>query len=277
MPQPTVWQLLRRHAVSFAIAFLTLTASLLALFAARQLPTLSPRGASVGTIAEVLLLAVPFTAALTIPMAVFVAVLWEFTRLRLDGTLTDAGGARHGVRRLVVPVLGAAAGVAALAFVVTAEIVPRTNERLTMVLALRATTPPNPRTMTIGELREAARTVRPSTDPIDRASAAVYEVEVQKKLALPAACIVLAFAGVVIALRVPRGSAGLVIGASCAVFGAYYLLFVTGETLAARLVVPPFVGMWGADALVLAVALLAVWRHRARFAPSGSGPVALRG
>jgi lipopolysaccharide export LptBFGC system permease protein LptF len=277
MPQPTARQLLRRHAASFAIAFVTLTVSLLAIFATRQLPALSPQGASARTVAEVLLLAVPFTAALTIPMAVFVAVLWEFTRLGMDGTLAAARQARDGIRRLVIPVLGAAAGVGALAFVVTAEIVPRTNQRLTTVLAMRATTPPNARTMTIGELREAARIVRPGTRPIDRASAAVYEVEIQKKLALPAACMVLAFAGVAIALRAPRGGARLVIGASCAVFGAYYVLFVTGESLAARLVIPPFVGMWGPDALVLAAALLAVSTHRARLASSGSGPVVLRG
>lgn len=274
---PTVRQLLCRHAASFATALVTLTSSLLAIFAKRQLPALTPPGTSTSVLAEVLLLSVPFIAALTIPMAVFIAVLWEFTRLRLDGTLAAARSARDGVRRLIVPVLGAAAGVAALAFVVTAEIVPRTNSRLTTLLAMR-TTEPNARTMTLGELREAERNVRPSTGPAGLIDELVkYEIEVHKKFALAAACMVLAFAGVAIALRAPRAGATLVIGASCAVFGAYYWLFMTGESLAAHLVVPPFVGMWGADALVLAVALLTLSTDRARLASDASGAAVLRG
>jgi lipopolysaccharide export LptBFGC system permease protein LptF len=262
LPQPTTPQLLRAHGVSFIIAFVALTVSLLALFANRQLPALSAQGAPAGTIAEVLLLAVPFIAALTIPMAVLIAVLWEFTRLGAEGTLIIARRERGGVRRLVVPVIGAAAGVAALAFVVTAEIVPRTNERLVTVLA-RGAAASSDRTMTIGELRDAARTVRPGTEPLTLARAARYEVEIQKKLALPAACVVLALAAVAIALRARRGGVGLVIGASCAVLGAYYALMVTGEDLANRLVVSPFVGMWAANALLFAATLLAVWRRRA--------------
>jgi hypothetical protein len=57
VPRYTTRQLLRRHAVSFAIAFVALTASMLALFARKQVPALSARGAPAGTIAEALLLA----------------------------------------------------------------------------------------------------------------------------------------------------------------------------------------------------------------------------
>lgn len=265
MPPPTTRALLRRHAASFAVALLALTAALLAVFASRRVPALSARGAPAGTVAEVVLLAVPFTAALTIPMAVLVAVLREFTRLGAAGTLAAARRAPGGVRRLVAPVLGASVGVAALAFVVTAELVPRANARLLAVLAEGAPAPSD-RTMTIGELRAAARILRPDAGPAARERAAAYEVEVHKKFALPAACVVMALAGVAVALRVPparisRGAA-LVVGASGAVFGAYYVVLVTGEDLADRLVVPPIVGMWGANALVLGAALLVVWRRR---------------
>lgn len=87
-----------------------------------------------------------------------------------------------------------------------------------------------------------------------------YEVEVQKKLALPAGCVVLALTAMALAFSVPRGGTGLVHGASLAVFSVYYVMLMTGESLAARLVVSPFVGMWGANALLLAAALLAAWR-----------------
>ena len=80
-----------------------------------------------------------------------------------------------------------------------------------------------------------------------------------------------------LALRVPRGGAGLVIGASCVVLVAYYVLMVTGEDFADRLVVSPFVGMWGANALLFAAALLAVWRSGTPLASSEGGAVAVRG
>jgi lipopolysaccharide export LptBFGC system permease protein LptF len=275
-PRPATRPLLRRHAASFAIAFVALTASMLALFARRQIPALSARGAPPGTIAEALVLAVPFIAALTIPMAVLIAVLREFTRLGTDGTLAAVRRERDGVRRVVVPVLAAAACVAALALVVTAEIVPRSNARLAAVLA-GGTAAPSDRTMTIGELRQAARAVRPATEPVALARVAAYEVEVQKKLALPAACVIMALAGVAIALRVRRGGAVLVLGASGAVFGAYYAVLVAGEDLAERLVVSPVVGMWGANALLLAVALLATWSRRASLASRGRGAIVIRG
>src|SRR5688500_10835003 len=154
MPNPATRQLLRRLAVAFAVSFVSLTALLLANFAAKQL-----RGVAPGTIVEALLLAVPFTAALTIPMSVFVAVLWVFTRLGAEGALAAARQERHGVRRLLAPVLGAAAAVAALTLVSNAQIVPRTNERLAAVLAGGAPERGD-RMMTIGELRAAARSAR---------------------------------------------------------------------------------------------------------------------
>ena len=256
--QLTTRDILRRHATSFVTAFVALTASLVGLFAMKQVPELSARGASAGTIAWTLLLAVPFTAAMTIPMAVFVAVLREFTRLGADGTLASARRERGGIRRLVVPVLACAAVIAGLALVEIAVILPPANTRLATIMIGRGAAP-NGRTMTLGELQEAERSARSSVNPIDTKAAAVYEVEIQKKFALPAACLVLALTGVALALRIPRGGVGLVLGASCVVFTAYYLLIITGESLALRLVVSPLIGMWGANVLLATLALLGMW------------------
>ncbi|MEO7363247.1 MAG: LptF/LptG family permease [Gemmatimonadaceae bacterium] len=259
----TTRKLLLRHLLSFTTAFVGFTALLLYQFGTRQVPALTARGAGFGTIVETLLLALPFTAAMTIPMAVLLSVLREFTRLGANGTLAAARQDRGGVRRLVAPVLAAAAGMTALAFVVTAEIVPRANEKLAGVMAGH-TTAKGGRSMTIGELREAARKVGPGTEPVELSLAASYEVEIQKKLALPAACLALAVAGMALAFRMPRGGVGLVIGGSLLFFGAYYGLITTGENLVERLVVSPFVGMWAANAFVLLISLLAVWRRRGR-------------
>ena len=113
MPTPTTRELLHRLAGAFTVAFAALTAAMLALYARNQVPALSARGAPTGTILEAVLLGIPFVAAMTIPMAVFVAVLVavlrDFTRLGADGTLASARRDPDGVRRLVAPVIGASA------------------------------------------------------------------------------------------------------------------------------------------------------------------------
>jgi lipopolysaccharide export LptBFGC system permease protein LptF len=275
MLNPATRQLLRRHVTPFAGSFVALTAILLGNYAAKRLPELSARGVPARTVVEYLLLAVPFTAAITIPMAVFITVLWVFTRLGAEGALAAAQRERDGVRRLIAPVLAAAAAVAALTLVSNAYIVPRANERLA-VLASGATERSD-RMMTISELQAAARSARVEAAPDAVARAASYEVEVQKKYALAAACVFLALAGAALGLRFPRGGVGLVIGASSAIFSAYYVCLTAGESLADRLVVSPFVAMWMANALLLAAALLVVWRSRGPRAPREAESLAIGG
>lgn len=265
MAKLTTRHLLRRHVTPFAVSFASLTVLLVASHAVRLVPQMGARGAPAGTIVEVLLLTVPFTLALTIPMAVFLAVSWVFTRLGAEGVLTSARREYHGVRRLVTPVLGAAAVIATLTLVSNTEVVPRANERLAAVLA-GAPREPNDRTMTVGELREAAQRARSATGADAGARAAAYEVEIQKKFALAAACLVLALVGAATSIRFPHGGAGLVLGASGLVFTGYYLSSVAGESFADRQMLSPLVAMWMANAVLLAVAVLLVWR------PSRAGP-----
>jgi lipopolysaccharide export LptBFGC system permease protein LptF len=247
MPQLTTRQLLRRHAAPFAVSFASLTILMLANTAARLVPQVSARGASASGIIEALLLSVPHTVALTIPMAVFLAASWAFMRLGAEGVLAAARRERHGIRRLVAPVLGAAAIIAAFTFVSNAELVPRANTRLVAVIR-GGPIGPTDRTMTLPELRAA------------------YQVEVQKKFALAAACVVLALVGAAIAIRVPQGGIGLVCGASGLVFTGYYLLLVAGESLADRQMLSPLIAIWIANGVLVAAALLLIRRP---VAPSG--------
>jgi lipopolysaccharide export LptBFGC system permease protein LptF len=274
MTKLTTRQLLRRHAWPFAATFASLTALLLANHAMRHLPRLVERNVPAGTIVETMLLALPHTLALTIPMAVLVAVTWVFTRLGADGVLAAAQRERHGVRRLVAPVLGAAMIIAALTSVSNTQIVPRANARLAAVLA-GAPRELTDRTMTIGELREAARSARTDAGPNAATRAAAYEVEIHKKFALAAACVVLALAGAAIPLRFPRGGLGLVIGASGVVFSGYYVSLIAGESLADRLVISPFLAMWMTNALLLAIVLLLVWRRGTPAATDGAESLAI--
>ncbi|MGE5801072.1 MAG: LptF/LptG family permease, partial [Gemmatimonadota bacterium] len=95
-----------------------------------------------------------------------------------------------------------------------------------------------------------------------RQRAAIYQVEIQKKLAISAACVIFALLGVPLAVRFPRGGVGLVIGTSLAVFSVYYVGLIGGEELGDRLIVPPFFAMWTPNLIFLAVAFPLMWAVR---------------
>ena len=87
-----------------------------------------------------------------------------------------------------------------------------------------------------------------------------YEVEIQKKFALAAACFIFVLLGAPIALRFPRAGVGLTIGVSLVVFGLYYVGLIAGESLARRGLVPPVVSMWIANVVFGAIALILLAR-----------------
>jgi len=92
-----------------------------------------------------------------------------------------------------------------------------------------------------------------------RQRAAIYEVEIHKKLAISAACVIFALLGVPVAIRFPRGGVGLVIGTSLAVFSIYYVGLIGGEELGDRLVVSPFLAMWTPNLIFTVVGLGLLW------------------
>jgi len=95
-----------------------------------------------------------------------------------------------------------------------------------------------------------------------RQRAAIYEVEIQKKLAIAAACLIFALLGMPLAIRFPRGGVGLVIGTSLAVFSIYYVGLIGGEELGDRLIVPPFLAMWTPNIIFLAISIPLLWTVR---------------
>ncbi len=82
------------------------------------------------------------------------------------------------------------------------------------------------------------------------------QVEIEKKFAIAAACVIFALLGAPIALRFPRGGVGLTIGVSLGVFGLYYVGLVAGEALARGNIVPPFIAMWSTNIILLAIGLV---------------------
>jgi lipopolysaccharide export system permease protein len=95
-----------------------------------------------------------------------------------------------------------------------------------------------------------------------RERAATFAVEIQKKYAIAAACLVFALVGAPVALRFQRGGVGLVLGVSVAVFTVYYIGLIGGEELGNRLMVSPFFAMWTPNLVFTIAGLVGVWRIR---------------
>src|SRR2546428_3735847 len=97
--------LLRQHVAPLGFALAALTSLMLIQQVAKQLSSLLGKGLPTGVIIEVFVLSLPFIVAVTLPMAVLVAVLHVFTRLAGDNEITalQAGGVSVG--RVIAPVL----------------------------------------------------------------------------------------------------------------------------------------------------------------------------
>jgi lipopolysaccharide export system permease protein len=126
--------LLREHFGPFAFALGALTGLLILNQVARQFAALIGKGLPWGVIGSVFALSLPFILAMTIPMAVLVAVLHSFTRLGADSEITALKAGGVNLARLVRPVLVAAALLAAGELLFLDLVLPRSNHRLASLL-----------------------------------------------------------------------------------------------------------------------------------------------
>jgi lipopolysaccharide export LptBFGC system permease protein LptF len=261
----------RRVMTTFATAFVVLTSFLLLSQVMKQtLPA--------GMIVKVSVLSLPFIVCLTLPMAILIAVLRVFTGRAGEPEVTS--------RRMVASVVAVAACVGCLALLWNDRVLPWSNHRLRMLLVqiqhpeitVYDDSLKGDREMTIGELRTVVRT---ANDNANRAAAAgnqrqehsarqraaTYEVEIQKKYAIAAACVVFALFGAAMGLRIPGGGWILTIAVSIVVFMMQYVALIGGEELGDRLVVSPFFAMWTVN-LVLGIAGVGIlWSVK----PAGAG------
>src|SRR5256885_7513403 len=138
MARPTVRilsrYLLRQHLAPLGFGVGAFTLLMLLRQVAQQVGNLVGKGLPWSGILEVFLLSVPFIVAMTLPMAVLVAVLYAFSQLAGDHEITAMKASGVSLGRLVSPVLSAAALVAALAFLWSDQVLPRSNHRLRTLL-----------------------------------------------------------------------------------------------------------------------------------------------
>ncbi|MBC7791382.1 MAG: LptF/LptG family permease [Anaerolineae bacterium] len=131
---------------------------------------------------------------------------------------------------------------------------PLTSVRAAGIAQVRR---PMPAALGVSELEMLRSRVREASERMSQ-----YQVEIQKKFALAAACVVFVLLGAPIALRFPRGGVGLVIGVSLGVFALYYIGLIAGETLADKLIVNAFWSMWLANVLFTIVGIYFIFLVR---------------
>lgn len=122
--------LLREHLGPFAFAFGALTGLMVLNALARQFGSLVGKGLPWSVIGEFFGLSFPYILAMTIPMAVLVAVLHAFSRLGADNEITALKASGVDLIRLVLPVLLTGVVVSLGTFAFVDQVLPRSNHRL---------------------------------------------------------------------------------------------------------------------------------------------------
>src|SRR5712692_4912849 len=138
MARPTVRILsryiLRQHLPPLGYAVAALTCAMLVNQVAKQFGNLVGKGLPWGIIAEVFALSIPFIVAMTLPMAVLVAVLYTFSHLAADNEITAMKASGISIGRLLMPLLGGATAVTLIAFAWNDQLLPRSNHALRTLL-----------------------------------------------------------------------------------------------------------------------------------------------
>jgi lipopolysaccharide export system permease protein len=85
-----------------------------------------------------------------------------------------------------------------------------------------------------------------------------YEIEIQKKYAIPFACIVFILVGCPLGIMTKGGNFGISAAISLGFYILYWACLIGGEKLADRGMLHPVLGMWGGDILIFVIGVLLV-------------------
>ena len=110
----------------------------------------------------------------------------------------------------------------------------------------------------------ALNTLRASRTKIDNTKRSIaweseranrYRVEIHKKFSIAVACIIFSLIGIPLGLSIRRGGLGTIGATALGIFMFYWVTLVQGEKLADRGMLIPWVGMWGANLLMLIIGI----------------------
>ena len=122
--------ILREHLGPLVFALSALTSLLLLNFIAKRFPDLVGKGLPWSVIIEFLTLSLPFTIAMTFPMAVLVATLHAFSRFAAENEITALKASGVSMQWLVRPVIFAAILLSLGMVWFNDQVLPRANHRL---------------------------------------------------------------------------------------------------------------------------------------------------
>lgn len=169
---------LREHVGPFLFAVTALTSLMLLQYIARRFGDLVGKGIGWEVILEFFMLSIPFTVAMTLPMAVLVAVLYAFSRLGAENEVTALKAGGVSTRSLLNTVLVAASFLALGMVLFNDQVMPWANHRLaTLQLNIAVTKPTFAlREQVINEVQQERLLLRAAT--IDEASSKLYDVSI---------------------------------------------------------------------------------------------------
>jgi len=121
---------LKEHFGPLMFAMTALTSLLLLQYIAKRFGDLVGKGLPWSVIMEFLMLSIPLTVALSLPMAVLVSTLYAFSRLASENEITAMKASGVSLRNVLTPVLWAAAGVTLFMLAFNDQILPRANHKL---------------------------------------------------------------------------------------------------------------------------------------------------
>ena len=126
--------LLRAHLGPFLFALVVLTGLLLINTVARRFEELVGKGLAASVVLEMVLLSLPHILALTLPMAVLVAVLYAFSQLAAENEFMALKASGVDAARLLAPLLVTAAVLTGLMVLFHDRVLPETNHMLKNLL-----------------------------------------------------------------------------------------------------------------------------------------------
>jgi lipopolysaccharide export system permease protein len=122
--------ILREHLAPLVFALSALTSLLLLNYVAKQFGQLVGKGLGWDVITQFMVLSVPFTVSLTLPMAVLVSTLHAFSRMASENEITAFKASGMALQRLMLPVIAAASVLTITMVWFNDQVLPASNHRL---------------------------------------------------------------------------------------------------------------------------------------------------
>src|SRR4051812_30332328 len=125
---------LRAHVGPFIFALSILTGLLFVNTVAKRFPSLAGKGLPTSVLLKVMGLSLPHIVALTLPMAVLVAVLYAFSQLAADNEVTAMKASGVSLVGVLVPLLIAALFLTGFMVWFNDRVLPETNHQLAQLM-----------------------------------------------------------------------------------------------------------------------------------------------